>query len=77
VLDQLITLSERKTNLLKELRESQKYESCKYHLVDMGEKQIGLFEIATKKLLVSGFGRERVEKWVRLRKINHSEIYNF
>jgi len=43
----------------------------------MGEKQIGLFEIATKKLLVSGFGRERVEKWVRLRKINHSEIYNF
>lgn len=59
-IDTLIKLTERKADLLKELKQAQIYEACKYHLIKDSTRTPRepayylLYEIATGKLIKDG-----------------------
>lgn len=77
-IDNLIILSETKTNLLKELRDSCIYESKTYDLnmFDMGfEKSYILTLISSKKEVVSG-RLAKIKSYINLHKIDINSIYN-
>jgi len=76
-LDELIKLSEKKTSLLKELKESQIYEKCYYHLVLMDTKPdvYGLYRINDKKQLVCG-NIIRIKSYINLQGIDTALIYD-
>lgn len=59
-IDKLIQLTEKKAELLRELKEAQIYEACKYHLIKDSSRTPRepayylLYEIATGKLVKDG-----------------------
>jgi len=74
----LIDLSEQKTILLKELKESVIYEQKKYDLVsfDMGfNKSYILFNISKKTEVLSG-RIDTIKSYITSRKIDIDTIYN-
>lgn len=81
-IDELIKLSEKQTELLKELKDSLYYESCLYEVVPMPgydaksiEKKYMIFEISTKREIAFGY-RNTLLHWFNIRKIPHEKIYN-
>jgi len=82
MIDKLIELSEKQTELLKALKESLHYESCTYDVreipgydVKSMEKKYMIFEIATGKEVTFGYA-ESLLNWFDLRNIPHNKIYN-
>jgi dTDP-4-amino-4,6-dideoxygalactose transaminase len=77
-IDKLIELNERKTELLKEYRESLKYEQCLYHIIEQTDRKnyFFLIEISTEKIVREGTP-ERLRSYLQLRKINESKVYNY
>ena len=75
-LDILIELSEKKTSLLKELKESIIFESKMYNLVqtDSLYKKHTLYKICDKKPLVSG-EINIIKSYINLRNIDIDTIY--
>jgi len=77
-IQQVIDLSEQKTTLLKELKESVIYEQKKYDLVrfDMGfNKSHILFNISKKTEVTSG-RLDSIKSYINLRNIDITTIYN-
>lgn len=75
----LIELTEQKLSLLKELKESLKYESCLYDVREMpgstGKKKYMLFEIATGKQITFGYA-EGLLRWFYMRNVPTEKVYN-
>jgi len=76
-IDELIALSEKKTALLKEYRESSKYESCRYDVRPLPGRPafFMLFEIATRRLVYEGVAA-KVYNWLERRKVPYTTVYN-
>ena len=81
-IDKLIELSEKQTELLKELKESLHYESCTYDVREIPgydiasmEKKYMIFEIATGNEVTFGY-REGLLRWFDLRNIPQHKIHN-
>ena len=77
-LEKVILLTEKKVKLLKELKESLIFESCKFHIVEHNEghaKRYSFFEIATKENLIFG-SLQKIKSFVKRRKIDKNIIYN-
>lgn len=80
IIDCLIQLEEKKLNLLKELKNSLKYESCEYHLIKLKSckntnTQYLLFHKKSNLLLKSFRDVESFERFLTKRKIPNSNIY--
>ena len=80
LIDKLISMEEKKLELLKELKESIRYESCQYHLVQLesclkSEKIYPLYSIEDQNLIKSFRSLESVDKFLFNRKINLSSVY--
>ena len=77
IIDKVIELTKKKVILLEELKESLKYEQCKYELVMHSERLpvlYSLFEISTKKLLING-RRQVIDSYIKIRDLNYNLIY--
>ena len=75
--DQVIKLTKKKLKLLEELKESLKYEKCKYHIVKHNEHSIprwSLIEIDTKANLCHG-SAAHIDKFIRVRNLDRKLIY--
>lgn len=70
----VLSLSIKKVGLLRELRESLKYEQSLFDIVQFGDK-FSVFEIATKKEKYHG-SKDSVLRWFNNRKVEHDKIYN-
>ena len=77
MIDELIQATEKKLDLLKELKESQHYEQCIYDVVQLpdGGKFI-VIEIATKKEVRFDYPA-RLVKWFDRIKADKDKIYNY
>jgi hypothetical protein len=77
-LDQAIEISEKKTALLKKLKESILFEDCVYELIKHDELPVrySLFEISSGINLCFG-NLMRVGSYVNNRKIDTEKIYNY
>jgi hypothetical protein len=75
-IDQLIAASAKLHELAKELKESQKYEQCKYHLVLVGSnpQRFAIYRLQDKKDLVWGTYKD-VQSYKRLHGIQSTDIY--
>ena len=75
-IDILIKLTERKTELLKELKQSIIYESKKYHLlkIDNHPKSHALILISSGQMVKHGTAQQ-IKSYCRTRKIKENEIY--
>jgi hypothetical protein len=77
-LDQLIDLSEKKTDLLKEYKESLAYEQCT-HDVRKDPGRVGrfmLFDIKTSQEVTYGSSHE-VTRWLTRRGVKPEQTYNY
>jgi hypothetical protein len=77
LIDKVVDLTNKKVNLLKELKESLKYQDCKYHLVAHTNDlplRYSLFKIGSQENLCFG-PLERIESYIRLRNIDKKLIY--
>lgn len=77
-IQQVIDLSEQKTNLLKELKESVIYEQKIYDLrrIDMGfDKSYILFNISDQTEVTSG-RMDRIKSFIKTKRIDIDSIYN-
>lgn len=76
--DQLISASEKMTNLIKEHRESSIYEICLYDVrPDPGRpNRFMLFEISTSEEKKYGSARE-IRTWLERRNHPKDKVYNF
>lgn len=78
MLNKLIKLSEKRTDLLIELKNSLQFEKCSYQI----DKQPGtqgryfLILISEKKIVADGTP-EKIKSYLRIRNINSEVIYNF
>lgn len=78
MIDRLIELSEKKVTLLKELRESLKYESCKYHIDnDPGRKGWYFLILIESKEIVRDGTPETIRKYLEMRKIPNEIVYKY
>lgn len=75
-IDKLIELSEKKTELLKELKQSLIYEQSVYDVRRCNKDTFMLFEISTHKIVRSG-NAEYIHKWLQRRKIKPELVYNY
>lgn len=77
-IDKVIELSEKKTGLLKELKQSQIYETCDYHVVPTPGRvaDFMLFEIATQKEVRNG-NAQYIRTWLDRRKIPNEKVYHY
>lgn len=83
-IDKLIELNEKMAVLLKEYKESQKYESCEYHVIkDAGQPyRYMLFEInktkeGTNEGLVKYGNHTDIIHWLEKRKISPDVVYHY
>ena len=75
-IEQLISKSEKKVSLLKELLESIKYEQCEYHL-DREEQYPNLYylvKIESREILIAG-RIDEIRSYISLRNIRKEKIY--
>ena len=77
LIDRIIVLTEKKVKLLKELKESLKYEKCKYHLVE--DKKVfptrySLIDISSEETLAYG-SAARINSYIKLKNINRELIH--
>lgn len=76
-IEKAIKLTKKKVSLLKELKESLKYQDCKYHLVAHTNDlplRYSLFRIGSQDNLCFG-PMEKIESYIRLRNIDKKLIY--
>ena len=77
MIDELIQATEKKLDLLKELRDSTHYESCKYDVIKLPDSsKYIVFEISTKKEVRFDYPSKLV-KWFDRMKINKDKVYNY
>lgn len=78
MIDRLIELSEKKTELLKELKEATDYENCIYDVRETpGQPEFYmLFEISTSSLIREG-NAAYIRKWLERRNIKSNKVYNY
>jgi hypothetical protein len=77
LVDQVIELTKKKLKLLEELKESLKYEKCKYHLVcheGISIPRWSLIEIASKENLCHGSTAD-LNRFIKKRNIDRKIIY--
>jgi hypothetical protein len=77
LVEQVIELTKKKLKLLEELKESLKYEECKYHLVCHKETSIprwSLIEIKSKKSVCHGSSSD-ITRFIKRRNLDSSLIY--
>ena len=75
-IDKAIELTEKKVKLLKELKQSQIFETMTYDCVNHGEGRHSLIHIATKKNICHGH-KGRLEGFIRRRGIDKDTIYRW
>ena len=77
-IDTAIQLTEKKVSLLKELKQSQIYESCDYHVVATPGRTADfiLFEIAAQKEVRNG-NAQYIRTWLERRKIPNNKVYDY
>lgn len=77
-MQEIIDKSKQLTALLIEYRESLKYGSCKYHIVEQPDRKgwFFLFDIKTEQIVKTGTP-DTIKAWLRLRKIEPETVYNY
>lgn len=83
-IDKAIGLSQKRTELLLEMKEVLKYEACKYHLCEVPGMRVYktdpgyfiLYEISSKREVCSGRLKE-IQSWIKIRNIDSKLIYNY
>lgn len=75
-IDHIIQLTEKKLSLLKELKESVKYENSTYHMVVLDE-QYHLYSTGNRKLVKSFRDKESILKYLNVRGLTESSVYGY
>ena len=77
MIDKLIQATEKKLDLLNELKESLHYEQCIYDVVQLPDGgKFMVIEISTKKEVRFDYPSQLV-KWFDRRKIDKDKVYNY
>lgn len=77
-LDELITLREKQVDLLKELRESKKYEQCTHDVRELPGRTgfFMVFDISTSQIVIEG-SATRCRSKIEMRKIPVEKVYGY
>jgi len=77
-IDKLIELNDKKTALLKELKDALTYENCNFAIDKQPDRdgRYFLIDIATKKIVCDGTP-DRIKRYLNLRKIDTDLVFHF